>query len=37
MAWLPEDDLKRSKHVGAVLCVLMWKFYVCALDGVLIK
>ena len=26
-----------SKHVGAILIVLMLKFYVCALVGVLIK
>jgi len=26
-----------SKHVGAILNVLMYKFYVCALVGVLIK
>ena len=29
---LPDDDLKRSKHVGVVLCVLKcfkWKLYRC--------
>ena len=37
--WLPEDDPKRSKHVGAILNVLMWKSFmyvhqlVCWLNG----
>ena len=34
---LPEDDLKKSKHVGAISNVLMQKFYVFAFVGVLIE
>jgi len=38
IAWLPEDDLKGSKHVREILSVLMLKkCYIYALVGVLIK